>query len=526
MKYVKGKPIIDTVNVSLGDMSSIKGQLKDIKDAEQNRILDIEIDATHGGYINKNFYYYTPDAQARAAVSFFAPFKKPMLLFHEDNRDAVGRIYDAVWIPMSTMVDKADDTTVPKCKIRIKALITDPKAIDKVIDQRYLTVSVGSVPKTPPICSICGKQVNDDECTHYRGQTYDGQVCYWKIVDLEYQECSFENRPADSSESHFAGVTSVRLIESSTMKDVLDAPMASQDKSTVADGEEDPEVRTFVQKLYSVVADVSDYPAGITEEWKVEDEIKEAEKMDAGYTQLASVLFGDKEISTEARAKMDKAVFCGPNSMFPVIDSKNVAAAIMYLNLPATKKDYSSASRARIFESVTKKAKALGCEVGKKDGEEFKTKIADLESQLTALNAQIAQVQKDKEVVLTEKQEMTAQLAAATQQATDRHVQLKRQIAERYVDLQLAVKSENVKDVSQATTNDVRDTTYNAHVEQYLAQSQETIEAGIADIKKKVLGELSVLDRIGDPNAKDETKQAAVKDCAPRTQLGKRVFGA
>lgn len=185
----KELPILQIVNAS-GENFNIadsENSLDDIVD------IDIKIEASHSD-TEINSAFYTSDSMLRDFGSYIYPFKKPFLKNHNShNGEPLGRIIDADCID-SAIVDgkKALDVT---------AKISDKDAIEKILDGRYKTVSIGARPGTIT-CNTCGKHILKDGsfkfCGHFRGETYDNKKCTWKMEDLEYSELSIVNSPADS----------------------------------------------------------------------------------------------------------------------------------------------------------------------------------------------------------------------------------------------------------------------------------------------------------------------------------------
>jgi hypothetical protein len=97
--------------------------------------------------------------------------------------------------------------------VRLQAAITDPVAIQKVMDKRYLTGSVGGR-ANEAVCNICSADwANPTEsrslpCAHRRGKVYRGRVAMLEMRNISFQEYSFVNVPADSNSSirHIEGI--------------------------------------------------------------------------------------------------------------------------------------------------------------------------------------------------------------------------------------------------------------------------------------------------------------------------------
>lgn len=165
------------------------------KDGSKRLVLRPRIEAIHAGRTrNHNIYpaeRLKGDYQLRSGVySFVHPYPKPMLKNHDHESEPTGRITNAQFIT---------DSLSGKEAIIIIPEITDPETIEKVLDGRYLTVSIGASTDAA-ICNICGADIiKDGWCGHERGETYDGVECGWITGNLYFDECSWVNVPADSN---------------------------------------------------------------------------------------------------------------------------------------------------------------------------------------------------------------------------------------------------------------------------------------------------------------------------------------
>lgn len=228
-----GKSFIDSVSYLSDNFEGFEGVIKSFQDAKENgkKSLEITVDMTHGGYVNQNYRFYRPQDMEAALDTLTKPYRKPVYggshpgIF--SNAKEIGRVTDAKF----EMIDNAEEGK-PTCKIVAKAIITDQEAIEKIKDGRYLTVSSGATCIEYPTCSICGKRVDDEDCTHRKGHMYkvgdnkEEKLCYWITNGLEYKEFSFVGEPADASKTHFAGVVSAK---------VVDTPDFTQDCKTQQD---------------------------------------------------------------------------------------------------------------------------------------------------------------------------------------------------------------------------------------------------------------------------------------------------
>lgn len=205
--------------------------------------LKVKIAATHAGIVTRNNMFYLPDKMKKAAPSFLEDYGKPVLKHHNEKQDSIGRVVDSVYVDTSGIIkDKFKDSFssfsesslqdfcsgkmpfalqidfvrnyfnknvednafirsgdyVGLGHIQIICDITDPDAIQKFLDGRFLTGSVGARTNRA-VCSICKQDYikNGSECEHIPGATYDGQKCVLIMGDFFYDEYSVVNQPAD-----------------------------------------------------------------------------------------------------------------------------------------------------------------------------------------------------------------------------------------------------------------------------------------------------------------------------------------
>jgi len=228
----------------------------------QGQGLQIRIAATHAGIITRNNGLYLPDRMKKGATSFTDDYPKPCLLHHEEQKDPVGRIIASDYLdtsgsiqdqyglknglvvrdkmgrekgvitdtmlrdfvegkmPFGMQVDTIctlfrdsfleDSAFEGLGHIQIVANITDKSAIEKLLDGRYLTGSVGATTNRA-VCSVCRQDWTEDgKCEHRPGGIYDGAKCFIIAGDLLYDEYSFVNVPADRHSKvlqlHFNGI--------------------------------------------------------------------------------------------------------------------------------------------------------------------------------------------------------------------------------------------------------------------------------------------------------------------------------
>lgn len=153
-----------------------------------NNKLIIQIKAIHNG-LTRNLTHYTAEALKNSLESWTQPYQKKVLKNHDMNSEPLGRILAATY---------AYDEAAHKDSVMLTAEITDPDAIEKIMDKRYTTVSVGGT-STSVSCSVCKTDIaKEGLCEHYKGEFYDGQMAYWMVNHFEPDEVSFVNAPADT----------------------------------------------------------------------------------------------------------------------------------------------------------------------------------------------------------------------------------------------------------------------------------------------------------------------------------------
>ena len=151
----------------------------------------VEIAALHEG-ISKNYNKYTKEALTEAVDSWLFPYPKPILINHDMNAEPLGRIIKASMAVNTEAVSY----------VKLRAALADVAAIEKVLDGRYLTGSVGAMPSAA-ICSICNQDVVSASkegmaCGHERGRIYEGKTCVYEHRGISFFEYSFVNAPGDS----------------------------------------------------------------------------------------------------------------------------------------------------------------------------------------------------------------------------------------------------------------------------------------------------------------------------------------
>jgi hypothetical protein len=238
-------------NLGVSPVQSVSGNINDG--------LKVRIAATHAGIITRNNGLYLPQRMRKGASTFTDDYPKPVLLHHEDHKDNVGRIIQSGYMDTSHIIkDQFKGKSIKDSKgrevgvitdaliddfvkgkmsfmkqvdivadlfrdslldddayeglghIQIVANITDSATIEKLLDGRYLTGSVGATTNRA-VCSVCKADWTDEgPCEHKPGGIYDSKKCFIIAGDLSYDEYSFVNVPADRHsrvlELHYNGI--------------------------------------------------------------------------------------------------------------------------------------------------------------------------------------------------------------------------------------------------------------------------------------------------------------------------------
>ena len=194
----------------------------------------VKIAATHSALKTGNKGFYLPERMRDGASSFLVPYKKPVLTHHDDFNDPIGRVQSARYVDQSHLypvndiwlnklaagslkdkdLQKAVQYTLKTWQnqeeyqglgyLELIAEITDPDAIQKILDNRYLTVSTAHS-SDAAFCGICMQNwVADGWCEHEPGNMYEDEECVLIPGKHLYSEVSYVNKPADRHATNVA----------------------------------------------------------------------------------------------------------------------------------------------------------------------------------------------------------------------------------------------------------------------------------------------------------------------------------
>lgn len=167
---------------------NLKENLKNIGKENKSSVI-AEIEGIHD-IVTNNCTLYTKEAMESSLKSWTYPYKKALIMHHEEERgDVIGRIIDA-------RVQESEIIKGSNCLFLVAEVIEE-KSQEATLDERNKTVSVG-VFADNVTCSICGEQLAGGyDCGHERGMYYDGKLCYWIVHSMQAKELSFVNVPSD-----------------------------------------------------------------------------------------------------------------------------------------------------------------------------------------------------------------------------------------------------------------------------------------------------------------------------------------
>lgn len=421
------------------DFKNSRGPFEKINDITDIKNLDakglkVRIAATHSGIVTRNNMFYLPDKMKKATPTFLEDYGKPILKHHNEKVDSIGRIIESSYIDTSGLIkDTITDAALTEtalqdfCSgkmpfsyqvdfvrkyfnrpindassfmtnqeyiglghVQIIADITDPEAIQKFIDGRYLTGSVGARTNRA-VCSICKQDyTKDGPCEHDPGGVYDDKKCVLIAGDFFYDEYSVVNNPADRQSKvlelyyngdiknievkneHVEDKREIRLYFPQYDKEERMPPEQKKEEtekiedSVQETGENKEEIKNETQSEETTeVKDETETLSEVTIEDVLAQVVEEEKLSEDHENMLYDAMFEgfeDAKLSAEKRKSLKKSTFCGPDKSFPVPDCAHVTAARRLIDRYKGEGD-----KSKILASVDRKAKAMGCDKKTKD---------------------------------------------------------------------------------------------------------------------------------------------------------------
>lgn len=398
------------------------------------KALKVVLEASHAGMRNENFSFYSPTGMRNSSHTWVYPHRRPIQIHHDDLADPIGRVIGARYVPfdhiatsdaeLNNMIRLVDSAATPSDmvmaanllgdsgvldredwsgvgKLVLEGIVTDSLAAEKILDERYLQVSVTQKPKSA-LCNICGQDWVVEPCDHSRGSfDKDSKRRMFLVVgDSRYGEVSYINNPADLRASTVEAtpveiesapkIFDMKINSSQTFElvdsleeDKVPEPTVEKDNAQPESAPPQP-VPTESQSDSNPTANTeipTENPSSNDETPPVKDILAEAirilfEDQNSFNDELAEVINEaiEKEIDLEdgreesdavLTAKKRKALksgtFCGPNESYPVPDKSHAVNAL------ARVKQFGSPSlQARVHACVCRKFPGLpSCNGGK-----------------------------------------------------------------------------------------------------------------------------------------------------------------
>lgn len=395
--------------------------------------LRVRVPGTHGGFVNKNGYFYKVDGMKKAYKSWVSPYKKPVLIGHGDNEDPIGRVVTANLIeddPMDYVNRFGRTDNIPAAHIDMELEITDQESIGKILNGVYLTVSQGADCDEVK-CSICDQNISEEgPCDHKRGRTYDGELAYWIFGPLNYQELSIVNVPSDE----FAILEPVKNTNMEKQEVMTFQPPAMDmncglEFITIKDSKED---KSLAKKTPNF-DDWTEEDVKLSQEiWKQVDEFL-----------MDGLEEEDKKLTAAARKKLSANVFCGPERSFPVPDCLHYRVAKTYLGRykgPGDKK--------KILACIERRGKLLKCGTQAKKKDELLDQINEevrpfveenfiAKDEFVELNEKFEDISAKQEDSAGEAEIQKTKIGGLEKQVEEYEKEVKDSLAHRIVDIRL-----------------------------------------------------------------------------------------
>lgn len=299
-----------------------------------------QIEMTHSGIVTRNKGFYMPDNMKKGAHTFTKNYNKPVLVGHDSDTDPVGRVIKADYIDTSKTIlhndkylnslfsvldkkqAKSKDTMLDFVQHTIREYdgkdsyrglghilgtlsITDEEAIQKVLDQRYLTVSI-SMSSDAAYCSECGQDwVSEGPCEHDRGAVYDSGVPVVLIPGAQsYNHVGFVSEPADQ---FAAGLKGIELVQNDNVKQLDSVIQVSdnhfKDKYSIAANlfsYQDSKLISLADETQTNLLDVKDSIQNLEDSLKTmeTEKMKKGKFADDVSASISLYMYGENGVST------------------------------------------------------------------------------------------------------------------------------------------------------------------------------------------------------------------------------------
>lgn len=403
-----------TFNRVFSDKQGSVSVAKDSNFSKDKYSLIIKAPASHGGRLTKNNALYIPSRMKQSAKTMYQPYKKPILKEHTTGgkgffdssppQDPIGRIFEATYhdyekiekygLPSSLNIKDslALIKDLMKKKViynrnfqglgytRIGAKITDQDAIEKFLDERYLTLSVSFAP-LELFNPHTGKSVKDrEEDDPYPFDMVDGLPGFIIVGNKEYVETSAVSIPA----SDLAIVEKEMELVQDSWDDQLfnDCFNPNTEERKI----EKNSTYIIVDGFYNLEEKETQNNQDTNNNQTENPKMDHLEKLN----QTLKKLF-PSEISEDTFNAYPMDCFCGPDKTFPVNDSVSYQASLKMLE----DSDLPSADKALIEKNIKRKANKLN--LSKSNVSDNYSKLSDFDL-IKMVDSLVTYVQTDREI--------------------------------------------------------------------------------------------------------------------------------
>lgn len=308
------------------------------------------VEAIHSG-LTRNYTFYPSDNLERSVESWTRPYNKPVIKNHNIYEEPLGRVKSAAF--------KQSNISPDKHTIELELEITDAETIRKVMDGRYQTLSIGGNASSAT-CSVCGKDlVKEGYCGHQKGRTYEGKQAYWIIGEMDFDEISWVNVPADRS---------AQVVQKNVVRAQESAPVTDEKGgSTMTVEDTTTDILEQIDQLNGVQTQEATATAEAPEDGHAEDAVAVAESGDETPPAVNTTESEDapEDAPEDAEAKLQEQVNA-LNERVQTLEAENTTLL---------------AERDELQESVD----SLNTENG-----QLKEKVAALEAELIVANEESA----------------------------------------------------------------------------------------------------------------------------------------
>ena len=206
----------------------------------------VDIEGIHAGTVTRNFTRYTEQALRNSVPSWTNPYKRPLILHHNE--------YDGKIIGRIQAVEFVNESQRANCgSLRFTANVPASDEQEQIKDGRLDTVSIGTMVHDAK-CSICGQNIaTDGLCEHERGEYYDGKLCVWDVYDVEAKELSYVIVPSDE----FAGTIECYAPDQSGSTKYKLSPQGGYESFSKKGVKEPVAAQTLTEQVTALTAEVS-----------------------------------------------------------------------------------------------------------------------------------------------------------------------------------------------------------------------------------------------------------------------------